>query len=411
MASFVLAADDAGGFSGADPALELARHISVLNGADPSTVDGKISDQKALDLALANLDKIISLAGEKSAERETVEGVLNVVCFLFQRVLENNTAPAEASKLVDAFLKKVTADTQHASIRLKMMASIYNILGGNGTARYSTLMAIIEYASSAGKAELALVAPQCAAIDIMVSEWGSDLAQTRQLYTAIYTAASKHGNTADAHAFRIKFLKSFQGQSATPDALAQACIAVGEVLGNPNVFQFDDYVELDAIKALKNDSANANVHALLELFSCSDLKAFIEFYSKNEAVLKKLELNKEACVLKMRLLTLCSLANRQVSISYSEIAACLEVDEAEVESWAIKAMQAKLMDGRLDQMERTLVVNHCAARLFSQAQWATMRGKLVGWRDRMQQLQQVIQATRARQQQELAIMAANAQAQ
>ena len=41
----------------------------------------------------------------------------------------------------------------------------------------------------------------------------------------------------------------------------------------------------------------------------------------------------------------------------------------------------------------------------------TRRGKLVGWRDRMQQLQQVIQATRARQQQELAIMAANAQAQ
>jgi len=110
----------------------------------------------------------------------------------------------------------------------QMMASIYNILGGNGTARYSTLMAIIEYASSAGKAELALVAPQCAAIDIMVSEWGSDLAQTRQLYTAIYTAASKHGNTADAHAFRIKFLKSFQGQSATPDALAQVCVRACE---------------------------------------------------------------------------------------------------------------------------------------------------------------------------------------
>ena len=46
-----------------------------------------------------------------------------------------------------------------------------------------------------------------------------------------------------------------------------------------------------------------------------------------------------------------------------------------MESWAIKAMQAKLMDGRLDQMERTLVVNHCAARLFSQAQWATMRSR------------------------------------
>jgi len=407
MASFLLSGDESGGFS--DPALDLARHISVLNGTDPSSIDGKISDQKALDLALANLDKIISQAGEKSAERETVEGVLNVVCFLFQRVLENNTAPAEASKLVDAFLKKLSADTQHASIRLKTMASIYNILGGKGGARYSTMLAIIQYASSAGKAELAQVAPQCAGIDGMLSEWGSDVAKTRELYTAIYTAAAKHGNSADAHAFRLKFLNSFQGQPATPDALAQACIAVGEVIGNPSVFQFDDYLELDAVKALKNDAANASVYALLELFSSGDLKAFKEYYSKNEAVLKKLELNKDACVLKMRLLTLCSLGARQVSISYPEIASCLEVDESEVETWGIKAIEAKLMDAKLDQLQRCLIVSHCAARLFSQAHWATMRSKLVGWRERMQQLQQVIQATRARQQQELAMMSEDMQ--
>jgi hypothetical protein len=80
------------------------------------------------------------------------------------------------------------------------------------------------------------------------------------------------------------------------------------------------------------------------------------------------------------------------------------VPEDEVEAWGIKAMQSKLMDAKLDQLQRCLIVNHCASRLFSQAHWGQMRSKLVGWRDRMKQLQAVIQATRHRQQQELAMI-------
>ena len=37
---------------------------------------------------------------------------------------------------------------------LQTMSNIYNILGGNGSARYSTYMAMIKYASNAGKTEL-----------------------------------------------------------------------------------------------------------------------------------------------------------------------------------------------------------------------------------------------------------------
>ena len=54
-------------------------------------------------------------------------------------------------------------------------------------------------------------------------------------------------------------------------------------------------------------------------------QTFNEFYGKNEAVFKKLSLDKDACVLKMRLLSLCSLAARQESIPYAQIATCLQV--------------------------------------------------------------------------------------
>jgi hypothetical protein len=227
---------------------------------------------QALDLAMENLDKIISQAGDKSAEREAVEGVLNVVCYVFGCVLEGSKSPAD---LVDSFVKKLGANTTHSAIRLKTMASVYNLLEGNSAARYATILAMISYASSAGKDALASVAPSSAALDAMVAEWGLDLAKTRALYTALLDATVKHGSTDDAHALRIKLLRTFQGQAATKEALEQAAIAVGELVRNPSVFQFDDYMELDAIKALKNDSTHGTVYGLLELYSKDDLKVGI----------------------------------------------------------------------------------------------------------------------------------------
>jgi hypothetical protein len=289
------------------------------------------------------------------------------------------------------------------------MASIYNLLAGKKGARFTTLLAMINYASSAGKAELAQVLPKAEALDGIMSEWEPDAAKIRQLYSVLYEAAGKHSMGEEAHWLRIKFLKTLQGQKCDAAALEQASLAVGEAIANPKVFQFDDYLELDAIKALKADASHAPVYALLDLFSKDDLAAFNTFCGSNAAVLSKLKLDKEACVVKMRLLSLCSLASRQDSISYADIATCLQVGAEEVEMWAIKAMQAKLMDAKLDQLTRRLIINHCPARLFSKSQWSGMRGKLVAWRDRMQQLQQVIQAARAKHAQELAMIQAQAQ--
>ena len=254
------------------------------------------------------------------------------------------------------------------------MASIYNLLAGKKGARFTTLHAMINYASSAGKAELAQVLPKAEALDGVMSEWESDAAKIRQLYSVLYEAAGKHSMRDEAHWLRIKFLKTLQGQKCDAAALEQASLAVGEAIANPKVFQFDDYLELDAIKALKADASHAPVYALLDLFSKDDLAAFNTFCGSNAAVLSKLKLDKEACVFKMRLLSLCSLASRQDSISYADIATCLQVGVEEVEMWAIKAMQAKLMDAKLDQLTRRLIINHCPARLFSKSQWSGMRG-------------------------------------
>ena len=383
----------------ADPALDLARYVSAISGGDPNSV-GKMPDQKVLDMALANLDKIFGQGPEKAAD---AEGVLNVVCFLFQRVVESITA-SEAAKLAETVTSKLAADTECAPIRLKTMASIYNICRGNGGARFKTFMVMVSYASAAGKAEFASVFPASDKLDALLSEWGTDESNTREVYSVLMAAAEKHGNSDDLHALRLKVLATFQGKPASADALQQASKAVSEVLGNPLIFQFDTYMQLDAIQALKSDAAHAPVYALLELFCTEDLGAYNAFCNKNAAVIAKLGLDKDLGMLKMRLLTLCSLASRQESISYADIAKGLEVPEAEVEVWAIKAMQAQLLDAKLDQLNRCLVVGHCAPRLFANKEWAGMRAKLVGWRSRMGQLQEVLTAARAARDQEIALM-------
>jgi hypothetical protein len=48
---------------------------------------------QALEFVQANLDKILSQVGDKSGDRETVEGFLNVVFRLFQHVLDTCKGP------------------------------------------------------------------------------------------------------------------------------------------------------------------------------------------------------------------------------------------------------------------------------------------------------------------------------
>mmetsp|Transcript_853 Transcript_853/g.1759 ORF Transcript_853/g.1759 Transcript_853/m.1759 type:complete len:411 (-) Transcript_853:63-1295(-) len=384
-----------------DPALDLARHIQLVNGGDPDSVS-QIPDQKALDLALENLDKIFAQAGEKEKEKESVEGVLNVVCWLFQRVLENNTNQADAVTLAEKLLKKITSDTAtHPVLRLKMLSTIYNILEGNGTARYNTFLAIVQYAAAAGKDSLSMVSPQFEQLDTMLAEWGSDASKTRAMFQAIFDAMFKHGDSDGAHKYRLKFLTSYQGDKELESAKPQACTAVTEAIANPKVYQFDTYLQLDAVQALQNDSKNGKLYELLQLFASKDLGDFNTFYGANGSYVDGLGLKKDECVLKMRLLSLCTLASSQPQIKYTEIASCLQVAEEDVEKWAIKAITAKLLDAKMDQLNKVVIINHCTDRMFSQEQWVGLRSKLVGWKDRMKQLMVVIENTRHFQQQQL----------
>lgn len=65
----------------------------------------------------------------------------------------------------------------------------------------------------------------------------------------------------------------------------------------------------------------------------------------------------EDCITKMRLMTIVDLAsNESGQIPYSLIKNSLQIEEDEVESWVVKAIAAKLIDCKIDQMNQVIRV-------------------------------------------------------
>ncbi|KAM0955350.1 hypothetical protein ACFX13_024124 [Malus domestica] len=62
--------------------------------------------------------------------------------------------------------------------------------------------------------------------------------------------------------------------------------------------------------------------------------------------------------------------------------------------WAVKAITAKLMDCKMDQMNQVVIVSRCTERVFGEEQWLTLRTKLATWRGNIANVISTIQANR-----------------
>lgn len=61
---------------------------------------------------------------------------------------------------------------------------------------------------------------------------------------------------------------------------------------------------------------------------------------------------------KLQLLTLCSLAVTNNTLSYSAIAKALQINESEVETWVINGIGENVLDAKLDQQKQMVLVKY-----------------------------------------------------
>lgn len=70
----------------------------------------------------------------------------------------------------------------------------------------------------------------------------------------------------------------------------------------------------------------------------------------------------------------CSLSRIFTSLRNKVVADTLQVSgDDEVEDWVLQAIQTGLMEAKMDQMQRVVVIRRCTNRVFGPAQWKVRR--------------------------------------
>lgn len=166
------------------------------------------------------------------------------------------------------------------------------------------------------------------------------------------------------------------------DTAASKEAAIGAIRDPVSCFaQQRNMMSLPAIQAL--EKTDAKLFGLLKVFQEGKLSDYQAFLDSNggEGVLKQWELDASACQNNMRILSLCSLASEHDEIPYSAIAETLKLpSDAEVESWVIAAVSSGLLQAKMDQLQKRVMVERSVVRKFDMAQWKALQSRLALWK-------------------------------
>jgi translation initiation factor 3 subunit M len=385
-----------------DPALSVVRFASELAWADagpevaePQVIrlfeeaEGFIATGKWLELTslmITAAELIFSKVSEKD-----VESIFTIICSLVKKT-ENKDEVMEIVKVITA--KLVQQPNEKPAVRLKILINLYNLLEHPYFQFYVYLKAL--NLAVDGKVTEYII-PSFKKIDSFLKEWNIGVAEQRELFLAISNVLRENKSLSkDSFKFLTNYLATFSGEDAhvLSEAKEEAVRAIVDFVKAPDLFQCD-ILDLPAVEQLEKDAKYALLYQLLKIFLTQRLDAYLEFHTANSTLLKDYGLVHEECIAKMRLMSLVDLSSDgSGQIPYELIRDTLQINDDEVELWVFKAITAKLIDCKMDQMNQVVVVSHHTDRVFGQHQWQTLRKKLVAWRGNISNVISTIQTTK-----------------
>ncbi|KAI3462871.1 hypothetical protein Pfo_019534 [Paulownia fortunei] len=387
-----------------DPALAVVRFTAELSWADagPEVAEGQVNrlcveaqecmlQNSWLDLAslmLTSADVIFSKASEKD-----LECVYTVICNLVKKPESLD----QVHEMAELIATKVTQQpNEKPALRLKILFNLYNLLE-NPYSQFFVYLKALNLAISGKVTEH--VIPSFKKMDTFLREWNLGVKDQRDLFLTIANIlkdSKSFSSAKDSFNFLVKYLETFSGDDAlnVAEAKEEAVHAVIEFVKAPDMFQ-SDLLDMPAIAQLEKDTKYSLVYQLLKIFLTQRLDAYLDFHSSNSDLLKSYGLVHEDCVAKMRLISLVDLGTNETGqIPYSLIKETLQIEDNEVESWVVKAITAKLLDCRIDQINQVVIVSRCTERVFGIHEWQFLRSKLATWRGNIANVISTIQANK-----------------
>ncbi|KAJ3048454.1 hypothetical protein HK097_010516 [Rhizophlyctis rosea] len=287
----------------------------------------------------------------------------------------------------------VNSPADRAQSKLRILSNLYNNLPPTSSLRYEVFLAIINVAAKGD--ELDVLIPELDEnLNRSVNLWGVGLNQERELYLRLSESLeSVEGLKPQAYTYRLRYLQTFESADAPTlkTATPVATQAIKDALILPSILNFESLHNLAAVQQVKSTP----LFKLLSIFLEGDLKAYREFVKKDGkgVVEKELEGKEEVLVEKIRMLTLAGVAGREVpgEVGYEEIARELEVGEGEVEVWVINVIRAGLIDAKMNQLKKTVVVSRSTHRTFTEREWKSLGEKLGAWKEGLKDVLKVIE--------------------
>ena len=133
------------------------------------------------------------------------------------------------------------------------------------------------------------------------------------------------------------------------------------------------------------------------LVAIGRLQDYLAFHKDSSDVLAAHGLSHDDCMAKMRLMSLAALGTESTSgnVPYALVRETLQVPAEEVEHWIVKAIGAKVLEAKMDQVREVVLITRCLHRVFSTQQWVDLRAKLRAWRDNVASVSATVASTRS----------------
>ncbi|KAJ2777294.1 hypothetical protein H4R18_005222 [Coemansia javaensis] len=271
----------------------------------------------------------------------------------------------------------------HGAAGLRVLSNLYNLVAA-GPARAAVFEAVV--ALAARTRQLAALVPVVPRLAAMAGEWGAERGAAALL--ALRRAFDEAGGLgSEAFAVELAYLGAVADGGAQAAEVAQR--AVARLASVDGLCDVDALAGLARVQELQRAGALGAAGPVLDQLVRGDYRQWAAFAAANAAALAELGIDAASAATKMRLLTLAAIAADRLGeeVPFDDVAHALDVPADDVELWVIDVVRAGLIQGKMNQVSRTLTPTRSTYRAFGEAQWRMLQTRLAQWKESLDALQ------------------------
>lgn len=331
--------------------------------------------QIILNLFFRHIDALWDQSDDKNRE---IEGVFSLLISLLPFLDEEEKMVDLCGEMSEILIRA----TNHSTLRLKLLMCLYNLFTPNFPLRYPIFKKILTFAFENKLYEQLL--PYLAQLEEWKRDWNLSKEEESALYFMIQSQLRSLGRQEKAYHYLQKYLRIFDQGSAAELSSKQcedsALLAIKDACALPKVFEVDSIMSLAAVKSLvkKHPKVMELMNIFLKEGNPQKLK---QFQTQNPKVFADYGIDFDALLEKVRLLSLASLAKDKQEIVLADAAGQLGETVEEVEKWVVKAIAEGIIEGRIDQLAKSVKVKSTLFRTFGPNEWSNLEGQIKHWLD------------------------------